>query len=58
MPFDVAANIPCESVHSGPSASVMGCLALDGNNHDAVLLDIGGTTTDLAVIDVTESRKR
>lgn len=50
MPFDVAANIPCESVHSGPSASVMGCLALNGNNHDAVLLDIGGTTTDIAIL--------
>jgi N-methylhydantoinase A/oxoprolinase/acetone carboxylase beta subunit len=50
MPFDVAANIPCESVHSGPSASVMGCLALEGNNHDAVLLDIGGTTTDIAIL--------
>lgn len=50
MPFDVASNIPCESVHSGPSASVMGCLALEGNSHDAVLLDIGGTTTDIAIL--------
>ncbi|MGW8194862.1 MAG: hydantoinase/oxoprolinase family protein [Desulforhopalus sp.] len=50
MPFAVAATLPCESVHSGPSASVMGCLALEGNNHDAVLLDIGGTTTDIAIL--------
>ncbi len=50
MPFDVAAEIPCESVHSGPSASVMGCLALQNNSHDALLLDIGGTTTDIAIL--------
>jgi len=50
MPFDVASTLPCESVHSGPSASVMGCLALRQNGHDAVLLDIGGTTTDIAIL--------
>jgi N-methylhydantoinase A/oxoprolinase/acetone carboxylase beta subunit len=50
MPFSVAADLPCESVHSGPSASVMGCLALVGEQEDAVLLDIGGTTTDIALL--------
>jgi N-methylhydantoinase A/oxoprolinase/acetone carboxylase beta subunit len=28
----------------------MGCLALRQNGHDAVLLDIGGTTTDIAIL--------
>jgi N-methylhydantoinase A/oxoprolinase/acetone carboxylase beta subunit len=50
MPFAVAASLPCESVHSGPSASVMGCLALRPGNRDALLLDIGGTTTDIALL--------
>ena len=50
VPFDTASSIPAESIHSGPSASVMGCLALYESSNDAVLLDIGGTTTDIAIL--------
>lgn len=50
MPFARASEFPCESIHSGPSASVMGCLALSDQTEDAVLLDIGGTTTDIALL--------
>jgi N-methylhydantoinase A len=50
IPFSRAGEFPCESIHSGPSASVMGCLALGPQTDDAVLLDIGGTTTDLALL--------
>ncbi len=50
IPFHSAGQFPCESVHSGPSASVMGCLALQDNINDAILLDIGGTTTDIAIL--------
>lgn len=50
IPFGVAGDTPCESVHSGPSASVMGCMALKTDTHDAILLDIGGTTTDIAIL--------
>lgn len=50
IPFTAASDFPCESVHSGPSASVMGCLALQQEIDDAVLLDIGGTTTDIAIL--------
>lgn len=50
MPQAVAAGLPSESIHSGPSASVMGGLALCHCNLDAVLLDIGGTTTDIALL--------
>ncbi len=50
IPFAGASAFPCESVHSGPSASVMGCLALLEDLKDAVLLDIGGTTTDIALL--------
>ncbi|SDO91221.1 hydantoinase/oxoprolinase family protein [Desulforhopalus singaporensis] len=50
MPFDLGARLPCETVHSGPSASVMGGLALAPVDDDAILLDIGGTTTDIALL--------
>ena len=50
IPFARAIEFPCESVHSGPSASVMGCLALAGQPGDAILLDIGGTTTDISLL--------
>jgi N-methylhydantoinase A len=49
MPFSSGCEMPCQSIHSGPSASVMGALALVGGEGDAILLDIGGTTTDIAL---------
>ncbi len=49
IPFANACNFPCQSIHSGPSASVMGALALHEDIGDTVLLDIGGTTTDIAI---------
>ncbi len=50
FPFVTACEFPCESIYSGPSASVMGCLALKSNAEDAILLDIGGTTTDISIL--------
>ena len=50
FPFAVAREFPCESVYSGPSASVLGCLALKSDARDAILLDIGGTTTDISIL--------
>lgn len=50
IPFSRASAFPCESIHSGPSASVMGCLALSADSQDAILLDIGGTTTDISLL--------
>ncbi|MEE4241838.1 MAG: hydantoinase/oxoprolinase family protein [Desulfopila sp.] len=49
MPFAAGCEFPCQSIHSGPSASVMGALALVEEIGDEVLLDIGGTTTDIAI---------
>lgn len=49
IPFDSSCEFPCQSVHSGPSASVMGALALVEDIGDAILLDIGGTTTDIGL---------
>ncbi len=50
FPFHTACDLPCESIYSGPSASVLGCLALKSDAEDAILLDIGGTTTDISIL--------
>ncbi len=49
MPLARAVGLPCESVLSGPSASVMGALALTCCRKDCIVVDIGGTTTDIAL---------
>lgn len=49
IPFERGCDFPSQSIHSGPSASVMGALALYEDIGDALLLDIGGTTTDIAI---------
>ena len=49
MPLEIARNLPVESILSGPAASVMGTIALCTIENDALILDIGGTTTDIAV---------
>ncbi len=45
-----AADRPVETVHSGPAASAIGGSFLSGLDRGLVI-DIGGTTTDLAVVD-------
>lgn len=40
---------PVETILSGPAASIIGAVALTGVK-DAVVVDMGGTTTDLAVL--------
>lgn len=49
IPFINACESPCQSIHSGPSASVMGALALHKDITNTILLDIGGTTTDISL---------
>ncbi len=48
-----AMSIPLYTVLSGPAASVMGAMALGASSlqdaGDALLLDVGGTTTDIAL---------
>jgi N-methylhydantoinase A len=41
---------PAKIAQSGPAASVMGALALDDCMGTTLVLDVGGTTTDMAVI--------
>ncbi len=49
MPLSMARLRPVESILSGPAASVMGVIALCDVSEDCIILDIGGTTTDIAV---------
>jgi len=49
FPLAQARKMPVQSIFSGPAASVMGIIALCDINHDSIILDIGGTTTDIAV---------
>ncbi|HOP29293.1 MAG TPA: hydantoinase/oxoprolinase family protein [Spirochaetota bacterium] len=49
MPLAVSRKIPVESILSGPAASIMGIIALSSIKDDSVILDIGGTTTDIAI---------
>lgn len=51
VPIGVSRRLPVQSILSGPAASVMGVMALAGDLADgcALLFDIGGTTTDIAL---------
>lgn len=49
LPLAVAKKFPVESVFTGPAASVLGVMALQTVLQDSVSLDIGGTTTDIAL---------
>ncbi|HHX60150.1 MAG TPA: hydantoinase/oxoprolinase family protein [Epulopiscium sp.] len=47
MAIETAEERPVETVFSGPAASFMGMSAMLNIEEDAILLDIGGTTTDI-----------
>lgn len=49
MPLTAAGDRPVETVFTGPAASVLGIMALAAPQGEAVSLDIGGTTTDIAL---------
>lgn len=48
--LEKSSALPAGTAQSGPAASVMGALALDGCKGTTLVLDIGGTTTDMAVV--------
>lgn len=50
MNFDASINFPGQTILSGPAASVMGSIAFAPDKEDSLVLDIGGTTTDMAVL--------
>ena len=49
LPLAKARELPVESIFTGPAASVLGVMALCRPLGPAVSVDIGGTTTDIAL---------
>ncbi|NLM97452.1 MAG: hydantoinase/oxoprolinase family protein, partial [Halanaerobiaceae bacterium] len=52
LPLDQSLQVPVQTVNSGPAASIMGTMALSrmkDRNDTAVVVDIGGTTTDIGL---------
>ncbi len=50
MLLNKVTGVPIETIFSGPAASTLGVQALIPSGETAVVVDIGGTTTDLALI--------
>lgn len=50
MPLKASLSSPVETIFSGPAASILGVQALIPPGETAVVVDIGGTTSDLALI--------
>ena len=50
MSEEFAARTPVETIHSGPAASAIGGRFIS-NLDDALIVDVGGTTTDIALIE-------
>lgn len=49
VPLEAAKLLPVEAIFTGPAASVLGIMAMSKIDRPAVSLDIGGTTTDIAL---------
>lgn len=49
MNSDTAVSRPVETILSGPASSIMGARAITGEL-DAIVIDMGGTTTDIGVL--------
>ncbi|NLG28486.1 MAG: hydantoinase/oxoprolinase family protein, partial [Chloroflexi bacterium] len=56
MESSLAKERPIETILSGPAASVVGAQHLAGGLQDMVVVDMGGTTTDIAVIQAGHPR--
>ena len=50
MNFATSIEYPAQTILSGPAASVMGATAFGSEEEDTLVMDIGGTTTDMAVL--------
>ncbi len=48
--FDASLDAPVQTILSGPAASVMGATVFAPPDADCLVLDIGGTTTDMALL--------
>jgi len=50
MRFDASIDQPAQTILSGPAASVMGSVAFAPKADTCLVMDIGGTTTDMSVL--------
>ncbi len=50
MTLESSMDFPGQTVLSGPAASIMGAIPYATAKEDAIVLDIGGTTTDIAFL--------
>ena len=50
MGLEASMDFPGQTILSGPAASVMGAVAHAPASEDVLVLDIGGTTTDIAIL--------
>lgn len=50
MSLDASLDSPGQTILSGPAASVMGSLPFASEAEETLVLDIGGTTTDMAIL--------
>jgi len=50
MSLEASMEFPAQTILSGPAASIMGSIPFAPENEDCLVLDIGGTTTDMAVL--------
>jgi N-methylhydantoinase A len=50
MNFNTSIEYPAQTILSGPAASAMGATAFGSEAEDTLVMDIGGTTTDMAVL--------
>lgn len=50
MKFESSIDYPGQTILSGPAASVMGSIAFARKDIDCLVMDIGGTTTDMAIL--------
>jgi N-methylhydantoinase A len=48
--FESSIDFPGQTILSGPAASVMGAVAFAPRDRETLVLDIGGTTTDMTVL--------
>jgi N-methylhydantoinase A len=50
MNFEASVDFPVQTILSGPAASIMGAIAFADQKSETLVLDIGGTTTDMAIL--------
>jgi N-methylhydantoinase A/oxoprolinase/acetone carboxylase beta subunit len=50
MSFESSIEFPAQTILSGPAASAMGAVTFGSENEDTLVMDIGGTTTDMAIL--------